>query len=74
MWVRKLISPAQAAKLIDDKKWLDKYVAREERSPSLVTFDKADPALVGAVADELAGFVEPVNEQVAAPATLKDEF
>lgn len=63
VWVRKLISPAQAEKLVDDKKWLTKYVERPEKGVKLVPLNKADPELTGRVAAQLDAFQEKETQQ-----------
>jgi len=78
IWVRKLISPAQAEKMIDDKKWLSRYTHRPETGVTLVALDKADPELVGSTVNELAEYVpeEPKAEQkeTKEPITQKTNF
>lgn len=65
VWDKKVISPAKAAKLVDDKEWLKKYVSREDKGVKLVAFAKADASLHGRVQDELASF-EPGEKELSA--------
>lgn len=63
VWARKLISPAQAEKRIDDKKWLEKYVRREEKGVTLAPLGKDDPALLGTIKDQLAEYPAEEKEE-----------
>lgn len=56
VWVKKVISPAQAEKLVDSKEWLDKYLVKEDKGFKLVPLADADESLIGTVAKELASF------------------
>lgn len=78
VWTRKLISPAQAEKLVDDKKWLGKYLTREDRGVTLVDFEKADPELVGTTTKELAEYepeeTKAEQEETKEPTKQKVEY
>jgi hypothetical protein len=74
VWVKKLISPAQASKLVDDKKWLENYVVREDRGVTLAPLDKADPELTGSVGKELQQFEVPTEEKTETTDFSEEDF
>jgi hypothetical protein len=67
IWVRKIISVAQAEKLVDDKKWFKKYIKTPATGVKLVELEKADASLIGSTARELAAYMpgELTNQDLA---------